>query len=245
MPKRSLQSIPLCQPRGAVNAISEESSYLLCNIVVMHNAAKDSLDLINVVASDTKLHRSARQEARRLVPLAASQPELVEVRLEDLRRRVVTGLPLWPADCDYARCVSVDAFWRFHLATRHRDFFRHHGQYQRFLETQTDPSAVAGRQLAGGVLVPAPHSWLIPEAKITGLSGLQTRSRLQIKQKPPYLVMIFPMALMKAAGVGVREPRGLDAVPGRFVRWSPGGVSGERIDKDIPLAALGDLEWRP
>ena len=50
---------------------------------------------------------------------------------------------------------------------------------------------------------------------------------------------------MKAAGVGVREPRGLDAVPGRFVRWSPGGVSGERIDKDIPLAALGDLEWRP
>lgn len=245
MPKRSLQSIPLCQPRGAVNAISEESSYLLCNIVVMHNAAKDSLDLINVVASDTKLHRSARQEARRLVPLAASQPELVEVRLEDLRRRVVTGLPLSPPNRDYARCVSVDVFWRFHLATNLRDFFRQPGQYQKFLETQADPSAVAGRQLAGGVLVPAPHSWLIPEAKITGLSGLQTRSRLQIKQKPPYLVMIFPMALMKAAGVGVREPRGLDAVPGRFVRWSPGGVSGERIDKDIPVAALGDLEWRP
>ena len=59
----------------------------------MHNAAREAIDLIEVVASDTKLHRSARQEARRLVPLAASQPELVEVRLEDLRRRVVTGLP--------------------------------------------------------------------------------------------------------------------------------------------------------
>ena len=245
MPKRSLQSIPLCQPRGAVNAISEESSYLLCNIVVMHNAAKDSLDLINVVASDTKLHRSARQEARRLVPLAASQPELVEVRLEDLRRRVVTGLPLSLPDRDYARCVSVDVFWRFHLATNHRDFFRQPGQYLKFLESQADPSSAARSQLAGGVLVPAPHSWLIPAAKITGLNGSQTRSRLQIKQKPPYLVMIFPMALMRAAGVGVREPRGIDAVPGRFVQWSSDDVVGERIDEDIPFHALGDLVWRP
>ncbi len=211
----------------------------------MYNAAKDALDLIHVVANDTKLHRSARQEARRLVPLAASQPELVEVRLEDLRRRVVTGLPLSPPNRDYARCVSVDVFWRFHLSTDLRDFFRQPGQYQKFLETQADPSAVASSQLAGGVLVPAPYSWLIPEAKITGLNGSQTRSKLQIKQKPPYLVMIFPMAMMTSAGVGVRQPRGLDAVPGRFVRWSSGGVSGERIDKDIPLAALGGMEWRP
>ncbi len=57
--------------------------------------------------------------------------------------------------------------------------------------------------------------------------------------------MIFPMALMKAVGVGVRDPRGLDAVPGRFSQWSSDDVSGERIDKDIPLAALGGMEWRP
>ena len=187
----------------------------------------------------------ARQEARRLVPLAASQPELVEVRLEGLHRRVVTGLPLSPPDRDYARCVSVAAFWRYHLSTHHRDFFRHHGQYQKFLEIQADPSAMARSQLVGGVLVPAPHSWLIPAAKITGLNGSQTRSKLQIKQKPPYLVMIFPMAVMKAAGVRVREPRGIDAVPGRFVQWSSGDVVGERIDEDIPLDALGDLVWRP
>ncbi len=211
----------------------------------MYNAVKDALDLINVVTSDTKLRRSVRQEAKGLVPLTASQPELVEVRLESLRRRVVAGLPLWPPDRDYARCVSVDVFWRFHLAAHHREFFRQPGQYLKFLESQADPSAVALRQLAGGVLVPAPHSWLIPETRITGLNGPQTRSRLQIKQKPPYLVMIFPMALMKAAGVDVREPRGLDAVPGRFVRWSPCGVSGERIDNDIPMAALGGMEWRP
>ena len=179
------------------------------------------------------------------MPLAASEPDLVADRLEGLRRRVVPDLSLSPPDCDYARCVSVEVFWCYHLTTRHRDFFRHDGQYQRFLESQADPSVVARSHLAGTVLVPAPHSWLIPAGRIAGLSGLQTRSKLQIKQKPPYLVMIFPMALMKAAGVGVREPRGLDAVPGRFLQWSSSDVSGERIDKDIPLAALGGIEWRP
>ena len=56
--------------------------------------------------------------------------------------------------------------------------------------------------------------------------------------------MIFPVAQMQAAGVKVREPRGVDAVPGRILRWSSGDVPGERIDEDIPLAALGDLQWR-
>ena len=211
----------------------------------MYNAAKEAIDLIQVVASDTKLNQSARREAKKLFPLAASEPEMVWDRLEALRQRVVPDLPLWPPDRDYARCVSVDVFWRFHLATNHRDFFRQPGQYLKFLESQAGPSAVARSQLAGGVLVPAPHSWLIPAARIAGLNGSQTRSRLQIKQKPPYLVMIFPMALMKAAGVRVREPRGIDAVPGRFVQWSSGDVVGERIDEDIPLDALGDLVWRP
>ena len=210
----------------------------------MHNAMTEALDLIEVVTGDTKLHQSARRAARKLVPLAASEPEVVWDRLELLRRRVVPDLPLWPPDCDYARCVSVAAFWRHHLAPNHRDFFRHHGQYQKYLETQADPATVARSHLGGDVLVPEPHSWLIPAERIAGLSGLQTRSRLQIKQKPPYLVMILPMALMQAAGMGVREPRGLDAVPGRFLQWSSGDVSGERIDQNIPLAALGDLKWR-
>ncbi len=211
----------------------------------MYNAAKEAIDLIQVVARDTKLSQSVRREAKRLLSLAASEPEMVWDRLEALRQRVVPGLPLWPPDCNYARCVSVDVFWRFHLSTHYRDFFRHHGQYSRFLEAQADPSVVAHSHLADSVLVPAPHSWLIPADRIAGLSGMQTRSRLQVKQKPPYLVMIFPMALMKAAGVGVREPRGLDAVPGWFSQWSSDDVSGERIDEDIPLAALGDIEWRP
>ncbi|GEM_PF-2934890 len=57
--------------------------------------------------------------------------------------------------------------------------------------------------------------------------------------------MIFPVEQTLAAGVMVREPSGIDAVPGRFTGWVPGDVPGERIDEDIPLAALGSLQWRP
>ena len=63
--------------------------------------------------------------------------------------------------------------------------------------------------------------------------------------EPPYLVLIFPAEKMKAAGMAVREPRGLDAVPTQLVHWVPGDVPDERIDQDIPATALGGIEWRP
>jgi hypothetical protein len=86
---------------------------------------------------------------------------------------------------------------------------------------------------------------MMPADRIVGLNGAQTRSLLQFEQTPPYLVMIFPMDRMLAAGVRVREPRGVDAIPGRLAHWVPGDVAGERINGNIPLTALGDLQWRP
>ena len=205
----------------------------------------EARDPIRVVADDPGLPRFARREANGLLPMAASEPELVSSRLNALRTRVLPDLPLWPPECDYARCVSVATFWRFHLAPAVRGFFRHHTEYQRHLEAETDPALVARSHLSDGVLVPAPHSWLIPADRIAGLSGPQTRSLLHFEQRPPYLVMIFPVEQMLAAGVKVREPRGVDAVPSRFTQWVPGDVPDERIDEDIPLAALGGLQWRP
>ena len=211
----------------------------------MRDAVAEARDLIQVVANDRGLPHFARHEAGRMLPLAASEPEMVWDRLEALRRRVLPDLPLWPPIFDYVRCVSVATFWRFHLPSVVRGLFRHYIQYQRHLEAHEDPAFMALGHLADGVLVPAPHSWLVPESLISGLNGAQTRSRLRIEQKPPYLVMIFPVEQMRAAGVRVREPRGVDAVPGRHVRWSSGDVRGERIDENIPRAALGGLQWRP
>ena len=205
----------------------------------------EARDLIRVVADDPGLPRFARREASRLLPMAAVKPDLVSARLDGLRAQVLPDLPLWPPDRDYARCVSVDTFWRFHVDPAVRDLFRHHTEYQRHLEADADPALVARGHLRGGVLVPAPHSWLVPADRIVDLNGVQTRSLLQVEQTPPYLVMIFSVERMVAAGVRVREPRGVDAIPGRFTRWVAGDVPGERIDENIPLAALGDLRWRP
>lgn len=211
----------------------------------MRDAVADARDLIRVVADDPGLPQFLRTEASRLLPMAASQPDLVPARLDALRLRVLPDLPLWPPERDYARCVSVATFWRFHLDPAVRGFFRHGIEYQRHLEAHPDPALVARGHLPGGVLVPARHSWLVPADRIAGLDGVQTRSLLQVEQRPPYLVMIFPVARMLSAGVRVREPRGVDAVPGGFTGWVPGDVPGERIDENIPLAALGSLQWRP
>ena len=94
-------------------------------------------------------------------------------------------------------------------------------------------------------LVPAAHSWLVPVTRIAGLDGAGTKRCLRIDAEPPYIVMVFPAAKMASVGVEIREPRGIDAVPARLVQWSPGDVPDERIDQDIPSAALGGLEWRP
>lgn len=61
----------------------------------------------------------------------------------------------------------------------------------------------------------------------------------------PYIVMTLAVRKMQASGVEIRVPRGVDAIPSRLVRWSREGVPNERIDQDIPTAALGRLEWRP
>jgi len=76
-------------------SVCSELSCFLCNIVVMYNSAKDALDLIHVVTSDTKLRRFVRQEAKRLVPLAASQPEWERID-EDIPLAALGGMEWRP-----------------------------------------------------------------------------------------------------------------------------------------------------
>ena len=126
-------------------------------------------------------------------------------------------------------------------------FGRDPGAYVRHLAAQADPAAAARRDLAGDpILLPASHSWLIPAANLARVDGRTLARRLQLgESRPPYVVFIFPRESLHAAGVTVREPRGIDAVPGPLLQWTPGGVPNERIDGDVPLSALGWIEWRP
>lgn len=136
-------------------------------------------ELIRIVSSDSGLPRSARSRAASLQALATSQPSLVFDDLETLRRQAIPALPLHPPTCDYARCVSVEAFWLHNLRAERRAAFLTPRNYLHWLRFQGDPAAAAL------------------------------------------------------------------AVPARHVQWSPGDVPDERIDQDIPYAALGGVEWRP
>ena len=217
-----------------------------CNTRDVFEAVSEARQLIRIVADDSGLPSYARRAAAGLEPLAASRPAVALYRLEELRGQVVPDLPSWPPICDYARCVPVDTFWDYHIQPSRRDMFEHGEDYRRHLEDHADPAAIARLDLhPDEVLVPASHSWLVPADRIVGISGARTKSLLKIDHEPPYLLMIFPVATMRTAGVAVREPRGVDAVPKRLTQWSAGDVPGERIDADIPLAALGSLQWQP
>lgn len=208
-------------------------------------SAEDARQLIWIVAGDRELPQYVRNEANSLEALVPTSPELVWRRLERLREKVLPDLGLDPPTVDYARCVSIDTFFRYHLRPARRRLFRDPDDYLYYLEATSDPAGVAQSELReDSVLVRAAYSWLIPAHHIAGLGGAMIKSRLQIRQDPPYIVMVFPVERMGRADVGVREPRGLDAVPSRLTWWSPRDVPDERIDEDIPLSALGSLEWR-
>jgi len=203
-------------------------------------------EFIRIISSDTGLPKYVRQRAASLQLLAASQPSLVLDSLEELRHQVILDLALESPTCDYARCVPVESFWRHNLTPERRSVFATSNDYLHWLQLQSDPGSAALHDISSGNIVPAPHSWLVPAYRIGGLNGPGLKTRLKLSgSEPPYLVFIFPMAKLKAAGVEVREPRGIDTVPARQVQWSPGDVSDERIDLDIPHAALGGIEWRP
>ena len=212
----------------------------------MVDAVAEARQLIRIIDDDRKLPRSVRGRARALGSLVPSKPGLVLDLLEELRERTVPDLALQSPTVDYARCVSVQVFWRYYLHPAQRRTFRTGDMYRRYLEYLDNPVEMIRNGLRDDEpLVPAAHSWLVPVTRISGLDGARTRRRLRIDDEPPYIVMVFPAARMRAAGVEIREPRGLDAIPGRFLQWMPGDVPDERIDQDIPIAALGNLEWRP
>ncbi len=210
----------------------------------MIDAVTEARQLIRIVAGDSGLPRYIRVEARSLNVAAATKPGWVCDRLEELRQSVIPDLPVAIPEVDYARCVAVEVFWRHYIRPARQAFFDTANDYLRYLEATDDPAGVAAGDLLQGILVRSAHSWLVPTELIVGLDGAATKARLRIAHGPPYIVMLFSVERMVRSGVKIREPRGTDAVPGRLVQWWSGDVPGERIDQDIPTAALEGLEWR-
>lgn len=203
---------------------------------------------MQIVVNDAALPLCVRREAATLAGLAGRQPGRARERLEDLRERLLPDLASYRPECDYARCVSAETFWRHHLRPDRKAYFRvDHRACLSYLQSQPDPAAAARADLSDAdILIPAEFSWLVPLDQLTGLGGGAITRQLQRRgDAQPFVVFVFPEERLLRQEVMQREPRGIDAIPAKLLQWTPGGVPGELIDGRIPLAALGDVQWRP
>ena len=208
------------------------------------NHASMARELIRIVETDTGLTPETRRKAHALDALAESQSDLALERLDKLCEEVRPTLPVDTPAVDYARCVDVEAFWRYHLKSHSRAIFIRVGDYRAQVESDPDPSARLLADFNIESFVPAANSWLAPLRDLNGLTGEGMKDWLKLRADPPYVVLVLSVERMHAKGVAVRRPRGVDAIPGRHLKWYSGNVPDERIDQDIPASAVERIEWR-
>jgi len=210
----------------------------------MADAATEARELIRIVSSDTSLSTATRRRATIIGALVGTNPDLALMRLAELRVEVVPLLPTAAPVVDYVRCIGIEVYWRNNLAAARKAFFATPEDYRRTVEAEPDPGARLLGDLGRDPVVPAANSWLLPLRDVEGLSGAQMKIRLNMGQDPPYVMLIWTLGGMLAAGVTVRVPCGLDAIPSRLRQWYPENVPNERIDGDLPRLALERIEWR-
>lgn len=196
------------------------------------------------VCNDIGLPMNVRREARLLLRLVGQQPDRVIDQLNLLRVQVTPELTTELATIPYARCVSIELFYKYHLKPGIYDIFKIPSDYRDFISSINNPAAQLFGDLREGTLIPAEHSWLVPYSYIQSLTAIQIMTQLKFNQAPPYVVMVFTVDSLLRAGIKIREPRGTDTIPSVLTEWFPNNVKGERINSDIPRAALEDIEWR-
>lgn len=209
----------------------------------MLHSAITAQKLAHNVCRDTGLPENVRQEAANLLWSAWQHPDRVIERLDALRVKVTPQLTTELAKIPYARCVSVENFYKYHLSDEVRDAFPTPSDYQNFIYSQSSPEVRLRDDLKDGIIIPAKNSWLVPYNYIKGSKTCEIKKKLNFNQAPPYVVMIFTAYSFSRAGIKIREPRGTDTIPHQHTQWSSNNVKDERIDSDIPRTALENIEW--
>lgn len=209
------------------------------------DAATEARELVRIVSSDTGLPHAVRNRAADLTIVAEVNPDIALTRLAEVHRDVAPALPRVEPTVDYVRCLSIEVFWRFNLEPGRKAYFATAEDYRRAVEADPDPAERLLADLGPDPLVPAANSWLVPKADVAGFTGPQIKSRLNMSQAPPYVLFVCSVARMIDAGVTVRVPRGVDAIPSGLLQWYPENVPHETIDGDLPRKALERIEWRP
>ncbi len=141
--------------------------------------------------------------------------------------------------------MGLETFWNHNLEGGTKEVFATPASYARYVSSASDPAEILSHHVGSQVVADAAHSWMVPYSHLEGLTSIQARARLRFHQDPPFVVMVFSVEKMVANNVMIRDPRGLDVIPSRILDWYPGNVPDEKIDSDIPRAALDRIEWLP
>ena len=205
------------------------------------------LGLAAKIAADPVLPPRLRRETTRSLA-TAEEPALLLRRLQVDAEQYLPTIARSVPTADLSKVVSVDSFIRHYAKPEYRDTFDTPESFAQYVESSTDSDSLLGEAIATPpILLKWYRSWLTPTRSLTGKGGSQLIQDLEMRGEPPVVLLHFSRTSLIRAGVTVRVPCSLDAVPGQNYQWRPGGpASGltEYIDGDVPSDALSGIEWR-
>lgn len=206
--------------------------------------------LVDLVIRDDNLPEPLRLRVAQLEDLVDQHPDLAIAHLEQEASQYAAWAHYTQPRARLMKAVSVDSLWQHYIDDQVKANFPDPEGYRRYLDWLPDAAGQVEQDLkASDALIPAPYSWLAPYADTVDRSAWELIVDLELapSTRPPLVLLVLRNTGLETLGIGVREPRATDAVPGRQIQWRPTGLDSEIdefIDRDIPVAAIERVELR-
>lgn len=206
----------------------------------------DVLAVISHVLSDPAVPHSVRTQIAALQGDVDDAPLMVHDRIVRLGIPVAASMPTHLPDSTLYRAVTLKVFQTF--CARKEFQMLSLANFERAVVSSPSPDDFLSAAVdKTRVIFPASYSWMVDSKTIERRNGTQLADVLEINHDPPFVLCRLTPQTLKAAGVEVRSPTGLDAAIGLQPQWRRAGLPAgpEYVDRDIVGAAVDRALWRP
>jgi hypothetical protein len=201
--------------------------------------------LAAMIAGGSHCEQRVKDQAEQLLKRTDLDEDGMLVELDQLYQRAQPHGQddlFWSAT-DLGRALGIDTFLRWHTRREVHDRFLGMAALYRSLVVHS-PARVINDLPDTGIIIEAKRSWMAPldgfrKVKVEDLAAILKTPHLV---DPPAIVLCLPADRLRNAGVRVRRPCPLDAIPERHTQWEDSAVDGEVIDGDIPRSACDRAE---